>query len=416
MANDSDPIMKAANEYFDSLVKSRFIELFGDPLISPKYNQVPFMECLEFNPGKTEVKGFSDDTIVSFVPMESVNTDGTMDSSQTRPLGEVRKGYTYFKNNDVVFAKITPCFENGKVAIAKKCVNGIGFGSTEFHVARPIKGISNSIWLQTLLQLDSLRHLASGNMSGTAGQKRVQKPFFDKLTVGLPPIELQNQFATFVQQVDKSKLAFQQLVSRFDELVKSRFIELFEGNQYPLKPLKELFKTSSGGTPLKSNKSYYDNGTIPWLTSGEVNADHIVSARSNITQKALDETSAKIPPINSVLVSMYGSIGYAGILEFEAAINQAICAIHPNPNYSPEWVCYYIRSKKKELTQQGVGAALTNISQDKIRKLLVPVVPLEQQQVFSSFVKQVDKSKSEIIEGLKRLTVVNNSQQDDTRA
>lgn len=168
------------------------------------------MNCLEFNPGKFEIKSIPDSTVVSFVPMESVNIDGTMDSSQTKFLGEVRKGYTFFKNNDVVFAKITPCFENGKVAIAHNCANGIGFGSTEFHVARPIEGVSNSIWLQTLLQLESLRHLASGNMSGTAGQKRVQKPFFDKLSVGLPPIELQDRFAAFVEQVDKSKSVWHQ--------------------------------------------------------------------------------------------------------------------------------------------------------------------------------------------------------------
>ena len=168
---------------------------------------------------------------------------------------------------------------------------------------------------------------------------------------------------------------------------------MFSSNRYELKPLSSLFKTSSGGTPLKGRKEYYENGTIPWLTSGEVNVEHITSAKSKITQLALDETSAKIPPVNSVLVSMYGSIGYAGILEFEAAINQAICAIHPNPNYTPEWICHFIRSKKFELVNQGVGGTLTNISQEKIRKLLVPVVPVEEQNKFTNFVKQVDKSK-----------------------
>jgi len=168
---------------------------------------------------------------------------------------------------------------------------------------------------------------------------------------------------------------------------------MFGNNQYETKKLSDLFKTSSGGTPLKGKREYYENGTIPWLTSGEVNQEHIRSAKTNITQLAIDETSAKIPPINSVLVSMYGSIGYAGILEFESAINQAICAIHPNPNYTPEWICHFIRSKKEELVRQGVGAALTNISQEKIRKLEVPLVPMSEQIKFSEFVKQVDKSK-----------------------
>ena len=194
-------------ESYDLLVKSRFVEMFGDPYISPKYARVPFLNCMEFNPGKSQIKSVPDDALVSFVPMECVGTDGSIDVSQTKLLGEVRKGYTYFCNDDVVFAKITPCFENGKVAIAKGCTNGIGFGTTEFHVARSIPGLSNPVWLNYLLKSDSLRHLASSNMTGTAGQKRVQRPFFEKLKIGLPPIEQQNEFADFVKQVDKSKFA-----------------------------------------------------------------------------------------------------------------------------------------------------------------------------------------------------------------
>ena len=209
-------------------------------------------------------------------------------------------------------------------------------------------------------------------------------------------MELQLSYVEYDKQVDLIKEILKQIVSKHNQLVKSRFIEMFGHNQYEEKPLVELFKTSSGGTPLKGKKEYYDGGKIPWLTSGEVNNEHITEAKSMITELALQETSAKIPPLYSVLVSMYGSIGYAGILEFEAAINQAICAIHPNPDYTPEWVCHYIRSKKDELVNQGVGVALTNISQEKIRKLMVPLVPLPQQEAFTAFVHQVDKSKFEI--------------------
>ncbi|WP_400239408.1 restriction endonuclease subunit S [Methanomethylophilus alvi] len=205
---------------FDILVKSRFIEMFGDPYLSPKYQKMPFMHCLDFNPGKSEVKNVPDDLMVSFVPMDSVGTDGSIDVSKEKTLGEVRKGYTYFRDNDVVFAKITPCFENGKVSIAKKCRNGIGFGTTEFHVARPKEGISNSTWLFYLLRSDSLRMLASGNMSGTAGQKRVQQPFFEKISIGLPPINEQESFASFVKQVDKSKFEVVQSLLR----LKSKYI------------------------------------------------------------------------------------------------------------------------------------------------------------------------------------------------
>ena len=108
-----------------------------------------------------------------------------------------------------MLAKITPCFENGKIAIAENCTNGLGFGTTEFHVSRPIEGVSNSYWIKYLLKNNNVHNLATINMTGTAGQKRIQTPFFEKLKIYLPPIELQNQFATFVHQVDKSKVVVQ---------------------------------------------------------------------------------------------------------------------------------------------------------------------------------------------------------------
>jgi type I restriction enzyme S subunit len=556
----------------DNLVKSRFIEMFGDVYKGTgKWEKKSFCDIVQFNPKKSELP--KDDFEVSFVPMECVGTDNLMQPQCNKMKSDVLKGYTYFRNNDVVIAKITPCFENGKIAIAHDLTNEIGFGTTEFHVARPLPGITNAIWILNLLLLDSLKHNANMCMSGSAGQKRIQTPYFEKLIVEVPPIELQDQFADFVkqvdkskviaqkaaekydqlvksrfiemfedcekvpltqianvtmgqspdstsyndegkgvpfyqgktefgdkyvaikshctdpkkmaktndilmsvrapvgsvnitlddccigrglaaispikgksstdflfeslraiekeiadmgtgstfkainkehmskimipladynlqeefvkfvQQVDKSKVIAQKAAEKYDQLVKSRFIEMFDGNQFENKALSELFKTSSGGTPLKSKKEYYENGTIPWLTSGEVDTLHISKAKTCITEKALIETNTKIPPLNSVLVSMYGSIGYAGILEFRAAINQAICAIHPNPSFTPEWLCYYIRSKKEELVLQGEGVALTNISQDKIRKMKVPCPPLESQNKFTDFVKQVDKSK-----------------------
>ena len=187
----------------DDLIKARFVEMFGNPLdksIANKY----FAECVEFNPKKSEVKDIMD-KIASFVPMECVGVDGSFSTRENGAIRDYYKGYTYFRDGDVLLAKITPCFENGKIAIAENCTNGIGFGTTEFHVSRPIAGVSNSYWIKYMLKNDSVHDLATINMTGSAGQKRIQTPFFDKLKIYLPPIELQNQFADFVRQVDKSK-------------------------------------------------------------------------------------------------------------------------------------------------------------------------------------------------------------------
>jgi len=194
------------NELFEmnNLIKARFIEMFGDPLDKFTINKF-FVECVEFNPKKSEIQNLMNE-IVSFVPMECVGVDGSFMTREDGLVQDYYKGYTYFRDGDVLLAKITPCFENGKVAIAENCTNGIGFGSTEFHVSRPIEGVSDSYWIKYLLKNNNVHNLATINMTGTAGQKRIQTHFFERLKVYLPPIELQNEFATFVKQVDKSKL------------------------------------------------------------------------------------------------------------------------------------------------------------------------------------------------------------------
>ena len=137
--------------------KSQFIEMFGNPLSSIQKNELKKLgDCCQINPRRPSVS-ISDSDLVSFVPMPAVNEDGYIDGATNEEYGKVKKGFTYFENNDVLFAKITPCMENGKGAIAEALTNGIGMGSTEFHVLRPIDGISNPYWLLTLTRMPIYR-------------------------------------------------------------------------------------------------------------------------------------------------------------------------------------------------------------------------------------------------------------------
>ena len=190
----------------DNLIKARFVEMFGIPGTDPyKYGIKKLGECCELNPKKAQDKRLTSNIDVSFVPMPSVSENGDIDPTEIRPYDEVRKGFTYFAENDVLFAKITPCMENGKGAVAKGLKNEIGFGSTEFHVLRPIENVSNPYWIYILTSFKTFRKDAEANMTGSAGQRRTPVSFLDEYTVALPPIQLQNQFADFVAQVDKSK-------------------------------------------------------------------------------------------------------------------------------------------------------------------------------------------------------------------
>ena len=139
-------------------------------------------------------------TLVSFVPMATLEAGtGRMDSSATRELGEVKKGYTAFQEGDILFAKITPCMENGKVAVAQSLSSRIGFGSTEFHVLRPESDI-NAYFLYYYLSQESFRQLARGVMTGTAGQLRVPATFLRDVFCPLAPVSEQHRVVSAIEQ------------------------------------------------------------------------------------------------------------------------------------------------------------------------------------------------------------------------
>ena len=198
----------------DELVKARFVEMFGMPGTDVfGWGLVPLGSACNINPKKIHDSRLVSSTEVSFVPMSAVTERGEIDATAIKEYDEVKTGFTYFAENDVLFAKITPCMENGKGAVAKGLRNGIGFGSTEFHVLRPIVGKTDPYWIYTLTAFLQFRMDASNNMTGSAGQRRVPASFLENYRVSLPPIALQEQFAAFVRQSDKSKFELEQALS-----------------------------------------------------------------------------------------------------------------------------------------------------------------------------------------------------------
>jgi type I restriction enzyme S subunit len=151
--------------------------------------------------------------------------------------------------------------------------------------------------------------------------------------------------------------------------------------QWPIKTIGEFCKTTSGSTPSKSNKDYHTDGTIPWLLSGEVNKREITESKNFITELALENTSVKLFPPNTVLVAMYGATaGQVGILRFSSTTNQAICGILPNDKIIPEYLYYALENANSELVARASGSAQPNLSQQKIKAMSIPVPSLEEQQ------------------------------------
>ena len=169
---------------------------------------VPLSQAVEINP-KPDRSLLSDDLDVSFVPMTMVEAGtGNIDATTVRKYAEVKKGYTYFRDGDVLFAKITPCMENGKIAVARHLRNGIGFGSTEFHVLRAREDVDPH-YVYHFVASSRFRAEAAHYMTGAVGQKRVPTSFLERAGIPLPPIEDQRRI---VAEIEKQ-------FSRLDEAV-----------------------------------------------------------------------------------------------------------------------------------------------------------------------------------------------------
>lgn len=210
---------------YDELAQAIFYDMFGDPVKNESGKGVSISELCIINPKKSEIERIGDFE-VSFIPMEAVSEKGEVELKYERLFSEVNKGFTYFKNDDVLFAKITPCMENGKGGIVTNLKNGIGFGSTEFHVLRPSNGVSSE-YVQAILSLPTVRKQAEKNMTGSAGQKRVPKSFFDTLCVPLPDEIKINKFTSSIQSIKRQKEihkdSFEQSQKLFSGLLSNYF-------------------------------------------------------------------------------------------------------------------------------------------------------------------------------------------------
>lgn len=173
----------------------------------------------EINPYKSEVSDLPSDTDVSFVPLEGFGTTGSIESSEVKSLEEVYNGYTYFKEGDIAIAKITPSFENGKGAICKGLVNGIGFGTTELHILRP-HPTTNTEFLWYALRAKPFMDEAEAAMRGVAGQQRVPSEFLENYRTHNFQPQKQQEIASYLNHH----------ITRTDRLIrkKSELIELLD--------------------------------------------------------------------------------------------------------------------------------------------------------------------------------------------
>jgi len=174
------------------------VEWIGD--IPEHWDATKLKRVVSFNPSKSETRANpADEDKVVFLPMENISVNGDIDCTEKRTLSEVWNGFTYFRRGDVVVAKITPCFENGKGAYLKGLESDFGFGTTELIVLRPSKAIDGA-FLRFLTSTKQFLLLGEQYMTGAAGQQRIPSDFVKNYPIGLPPIDEQQEILEHIQE------------------------------------------------------------------------------------------------------------------------------------------------------------------------------------------------------------------------
>lgn len=382
-------------------------------------------------------------TTVSFIPMPAVDdeTGAIVDRSAIRPLSEVWKGYTHFANADVIFAKITPCMENGKIAVARDLENGMACGSTEFHVLRS-KGAVEPDFVWRFLRQRSYRQVAERSMTGAVGQRRVPKPFLEGTVLPLPPLAEQKRIVAKLDALNaksaraRTELArIETLVSRYKQAVLSKAFsgELTRewrgrGNPKTVADIADriaeeraAMRSSRGLSREGSNRSVplhdADLGVIPatwiWLNFGqcsyELTVGHVGPMKDryvtkgipflrslNVKENRIDfrniafiddkfhselKKSALQP--GDLVVIRTGEPGVAAVvpdtLEPANCSDLVICRLVSS--IEPHYAAFYMNSRfaRSTVGDMQVGVAQQHFNVGAMSKMPLPVPPLEEQ-------------------------------------
>jgi type I restriction enzyme, S subunit len=380
---------------------------------------------------------------ISFIPMAAVAEEtGKIDFSARRPLHEVAKGYVRFREGDVIFAKITPCMENGKVAPIVGLPGEHAAGSTEFHVLRPFATDQRYLWYWLVGR--GFRGRAKRNMSGSAGQLRVPVDWLRDADFPLAPLAEQRRIVaridalfaeiaegeaalaaarkgldTFRRALLKAAVAGELTKEWRQEQAKSgvdaetghdllvRVVEnratkapaKGRGRRNADKPplnaaappalppgwawatLGELFDVSTGSTPSRSDPTLW-NGGVPWVSSGEVAFCRIRSTKETISMAGLGNPATRLNPAGTVLLAMIGegkTRGQCAILDVPAANNQNAAAIRVSASpIPPEFVYQVLEERYFRSRRESQGGNQLALNGGKVAEMAIPLPPLNE--------------------------------------
>ena len=242
-----------------------------------------------------------------------------------------------------------------------------------------------------------------------ATMKHVIKKDFDNTKIPFPSFVRQKEIAERLEKTSKIISGRKKQLQKLDELIQARFVEMFGGlhnsKLYPYVSIETFTDVTSGGTPNRNSKEYWENGNIRWVKTTELHNNFITDTEEYITRKGIDNSSAKVIPAHSILVAMYGqgkTRGMTGYLLKECTTNQACACILPCKRVDQKYLWYYMILSYDKLRGMAKGGNQPNLNIGIIKRFQVLVPPIELQSQFADFVNQVNKSKVEIQQALEK--------------
>ena len=328
------------------------------------------------NPRKSQLNNLPPDTRISFVPMSDLNEHNiAFAPTDVKVLSEVTASYTYFEDNDVLLAKVTPCFENGKAGIARNLLNGIGFGSSEFYVIRSSDKVLPE-WVYFCVMHPMFRNAAIAQMTGTGGLQRVPRDYVDNFHIPLPPLEVQKEIVAEIE-------GYQKVIDSARAVLTNYRPHIPIDPDWPIVTLNDVCDVRDG---THDSPNYVNEG-YPLITSKNLKDGYIDFSVVNFISKEDFDNINKRSKVDAgdILMPMIGTIGNPIIVDTsrEYAIkNVALIKFYKDTAVNNQYVKTILASKsmQKIFDSQSSGSTQRFISLGFIRKLEIPLPPLATQQ------------------------------------
>jgi type I restriction enzyme S subunit len=360
---------------------------------------VPLSEVAEVNP-RSVTDGVLATDEVDFFPMAAVDADKTVArASERRALQQVSKGFTSFLDGDVLIAKITPCFENGKISQAS-VITPVAFGSTEFHVVRCGPKLHDR-YLLHFLRRQEIREDGERKMTGSGGQRRVPRHFIESLEIPLPPFTEQRRIAAILDKADSLRTKRRESLAQLDRLAQSIFVEMFgdlftNTKGFPVSRLGDCCDVRDG---THDSPSYVAEG-YPLVTSKNLRDGKIDLSDVNFISEADYNEINRRSKVDAgdILMPMIGTIGNPVLVDEEPAFaikNMALIKFKPE---SPqrEFVLQFLRSDCFDglVASKNKGGTQKFLALGEIRGLPLPVPEEASQTEFSKRIHAISRKRT----------------------